>query len=115
MRFLPKDRIAEANIQAEAYHQLKLLNIPCYLEYKVDNCRFDMVLVSKDRFHILAIIEFKSHGEKRLKRNPGITKGKQYNKYMQYGLPLLHCTTMRGIPDLIKSCQEVYEKGYCID
>lgn len=108
MLFTPKSRIAEANIQAEVYHQLKLLNIPCYLEYKVDNCRFDIVLLSKDLKNIIAIIEIKSHSEKRVNSKKGILKtGKQYQKYNQYGLPLLYCTTMNTVPELIDSCKKL--------
>lgn len=56
-------RLSEVNIQAECYHRLRLLNIPCVLEYKATNsnernCRLDMIILKEDS--IIAIVEFKN-------------------------------------------------------
>ena len=89
MKFTPKKRISEANIQAEVYYRLKRLGINCYLEYKHEHCRFDMVIVNDD--DIIAIIEFKS----RIKKIGIInTQSRQYNRYLSYGLPIIYCTCM---------------------
>ena len=88
MRFT-YDRISEANIQAECYHRLRGIGIPCYLEYKVDNCRFDMVILNKSKDCIIGIVEFKSR--KSARSNEKIMKTKQYQKYAKYGLPLIYC------------------------
>ena len=98
MKFnLTSKRISEANIQAEVYHRLRLAGITCYLEYKYQNCRFDMVIVKGDE--IILIVEFKSRIKQIGKIN---TKGKQYQKYTAFGVPVLYCTHQSEIEDTMR-------------
>ena len=62
-------KLSEANIQAEIYHQLKLLEIPCILEYVINNSRFDIIVLDNKKENILLIIECK-----RISADKGIGK-----------------------------------------
>lgn len=62
----------------------KLLGIPCYLEYKYDNCRFDAVIFDDSSLEILILVEFKS----KIKNSKNL-KTKQLEKYRDHGLPVV--------------------------
>ena len=108
MLFIKRDRISEANIQAEIYHRLKVCGIPCYLEYKVDKCRFDIVILKEHEevTEIIAIVEVKS------KLGDNINKinynGRQFKKYSSYGLPLLYCTNMSCVYKTVGKILRIY-------
>ena len=104
MKFTRKrNRISEANIQAELYNRLRLLGIKCYLEYAHENFRFDMVILNKD--DIIGIVEIKSRT-----RNIGIVNKntRQYRKYHSYGLPVIYCTNMSEINKSIERIKALF-------
>lgn len=103
MKFnLTSQRISEANIQAEVYHRLRLAGIICYLEYKHQNCRFDMVIIKGDV--IVLIVEFKS----RIRHIGRInTKGKQYQKYTAFDVPVIYCTNKSEIDDTVRVIKRI--------
>jgi len=97
MKFKKPDRIAEANIQAEFYHQCKVRGIECYLEYKHEQSRFDAIITEEE--YIRFIVEFKSYKTNK----KGKTKTRQLDKYRQYGLPVFLITRMEQIDRVIAS------------
>lgn len=99
MKFKPNSRLSEANIQAEIYHQCKMYHIKCYLEYKHEHSRFDVVIVWKDE--IVCIIECKSYKTDK----SGKTNTKQHAKYSQYSLPVFLVTRLEQVPQLISDIQ----------
>jgi len=90
-------KLAEVNIQAECYHQLRLLGIKTCLEYKTrtadgQGCQFDMVVLKEleyNQYEIIAIVEFKNH--KKEYDFIEAMKTKQYYKYSSFGIPLIYC------------------------
>lgn len=85
-------RVAEATIQAEFYHLCRVNKIRCYLEYRYGRSRFDGVLYNEDK-SIYAIIEFKSrYNTFKLNKD-----GRQFNKYMQYDIPLIYVVNMKSV------------------
>jgi hypothetical protein len=104
MLFISK-KMTEANIQAECYHQLRLLGIKSCLEYKTHTkdgkeCRFDMVVLKEinDQYHIIAIVEFKNN---RKEYDYIISGHKQYAKYSSFDIPLIYCRRREGIPETV--------------
>lgn len=95
----PTVRIAEVNIQAECYHQLKLIGIECYLGYKYEHCIFDMVIPDSDS-NVMAIVEFKSRKEANKDK---VYMTKQLFKYAQYGIPVLYCNHLSQVPDTVST------------
>ena len=110
MKFIKPDRIAEANIQAEFYHQCKLNGIECYLEYKHEHSRFDAVIIQNDEIEF--IIEFKSYKtDKAAKLNT-----KQLDKYRKYGVQIFVITRMETVYLFVNQIQAILRnpnfKGY---
>jgi hypothetical protein len=97
MKFNPNNRLPEANIQAEFYHQCKLNNIKCYLHYKIDHSVFDAIIIKDNT--IIKIIEFKSYVTNR----DGKINTKQLKKYSQYGIPIVLITRLWQIQNVIDS------------
>ena len=113
MEFKVKYRVSDANIQAEVYHRLRNICIPCYLEYKYENSRFDMVILDKTMKNIIAIVEFKFYRYvSSLKRDYRITK--QYKKYSKYNLPLLYCRHKTEINRVINDIVRIYKNYHNI-
>jgi len=105
MKFIfDENKISEANIQAELYHELRLLNIPAYLQYRIDDCVFDMIILDKKKENIIAIVEVKSWS----KNGKPKINGKQYEKYIAYGLPLIYCGGFEYIPTTISAIINIY-------
>lgn len=102
--FVRPKRISEANIQAECYHRLRNLGINCYLEYKLQHCRLDMVIVVNENT-IACIVEFKSRT-----KDLTLRKGKQYTKYKALGFPLLYCHHMDEIDATITLIQHILKQ-----
>ena len=100
MKFTKPNRIAEANIQAEFYHQCQLNGIECYLEYKHEHSRFDAVIIMNEEIRF--IVEFKSYKTDK----KGKTNTKQLDKYRQYEIPLFLITRMNQIDEAIKFINE---------
>jgi Holliday junction resolvase-like predicted endonuclease len=102
---LKEDRPSEANIQAEIYHQCRLRDIPCYLEYKVKTenskgCRFDVVIHKNNM--IKAIIEVKSRKLKHsLKGKDRWISTKQCMRYSQFEVPVYYINRMEDVSALI--------------
>jgi DNA-binding MurR/RpiR family transcriptional regulator len=97
MKFENPERITEANIQAEFYHQCRLKGVECYLEYKHEQSRFDAIIIKNN--DVVLIVEFKSYKTDK----KGKTKTKQLDKYRQYGIPVLLITRMNQIEQVIAS------------
>jgi dephospho-CoA kinase len=98
------NRITEANIQAEIYRRLYIENIPCYLEYKHEHSKFDIVILNQSKTTIIAIIEIKS----KIKNINIISCKKQFDKYSRYGLPLIYCNNCSQINNTIESIKDIY-------
>lgn len=96
----PKHRVTEANITAELYHQFKLAGIECYLEYKLDHCFFDVVVLKENI--IKAAVEVKSYCQNR----PINTHTKQFAKYLQIGLPIFWITRLEQIPKVLEEIRQ---------
>jgi len=100
VKFAPR-RISSANVQAEFYRQCMNAGIKCHLEYRVDNCRFDAVIVHNDE--IVFIIEAKNY-----KPNPQRPRAvKQLEKYSQYGIPVILLKDFSSIEPAILKIREV--------
>jgi hypothetical protein len=99
MKLEIKHRIAEANIQAEFYHQCKLNKIPCYLEYKIERSRFDAVIYEEKSKEILCLLEIKSY---KYEYDDANIDTKQCKKYSKYRIPLIYIVRMSDIEEVIK-------------
>lgn len=100
--FKPKNSTTEANIQAELYHRLKILNINSYLEYTVDDCRFDIVVLDNKRENILLIIECKKEEIKQTN-----SKTDQLIKYRRYNIPIMVVSCDKEIDKATEIIQSV--------
>ena len=105
MDFIKPKRIPEANIQAEIYRFCRNNNIKVCLEYKVENCRLDIVIVKHER--IILIIETKSR-KKEYPKNKRY-KTKQINKYKKFEVPILVCASWYEIEQTCKEIKRMYE------
>lgn len=101
MKLIIKRRISEANIQAEFYCRCKENNLNCYLEYKIDNCRFDCVIYDENK-NIYAIVEIKSYTRD---KEPNWNT-KQMRKYRQFNLPIYLITKIDQIDNIISKLKE---------
>lgn len=100
MKIVWKNRLPEANIQAEFYMRCKLAGIPILLEYKVKGARFDAVILDNDT--ITHIIEFKSMTPSGIARRLASPKKlKQIEKYERFGLPVILVVNLDGIDEAI--------------
>jgi hypothetical protein len=107
MYFLPQR--AEANLQAEFYHQCKLRSIPVFLEYRsiwneMRGCRFDAVIHHRSR--IIAIVEIKAPTLYPQRRRRLWGKTKQAAKYRSFGLPvflLISESDFKGVFDFYQN------------
>ncbi len=101
MKYIKPKKLAEANVQAELYRQLKNNDIDCVLEYAVHvpllNCgmRIDVIIISKGE--IIAAIECKSRGADRTINR----RGRQYRKYQTLGVPFFYCMNIDEIPKIV--------------
>ena len=101
MKFIPPRRLPEANIQAEAYRQLRNNNIKCCLEYRIyipdfnSYIRADIAIIKDDE--VILLIECKSR-----KRNKSPNKdGRQYKKYKSLGIPILYCMDFKEAQNIL--------------
>ncbi len=95
--------LPEKNNQAEIYHQLRKLGIPCYLEVKYKNCRFDIVVARDDQ--PLCIIEVKRGKYERKLREKD---KKQIDRYSKFGVPVFFVNASRKIPKIISDIYQLY-------
>lgn len=97
------NRVSEVSVQGEFYHRCRLADIPCYLGYKYEHSVFDCVIYDKDTKQILCLVEIKSY------INPikEAHKGKQFNKYSQYKIPLFYILRLEDIDLTIRKIQEL--------
>ena len=108
-------RITEANIQAECYARLKAIGVLTYLEYKIEKCKFDMVVLypineNQKKFEIIAVVEFKS----KIKFINTVNQGKQYLKYKEVcdrnNIPLIYCQSWKGLRATVEKVRSIYLK-----
>ena len=107
-----RPRISEANIQGEFYHYCRVLDIPCYLEYKHENSRFDAVICDPQRDEILIIVEIKNMIRKHNNWNT-----KQLIKYKKFNLPLILIDRSSSIKEgVVKILNILYKNNneFCI-
>ena len=86
--------VSEACVQGEFYHQCRVRNIPCYLEYTYEDCRFDAVIYNKETKEIFSIVEFKSYYHK---YTPARTDTRQVDKYLKFNLPIMYVVRLSEI------------------
>lgn len=102
MKLIIKNRITEANIQAEFYYSCRMNGINCYLEYKINGCRFDAVIYNNEK-EILAIVEIKSYiTDREPKRNT-----KQIEKYSLHAIPIFMISRLNQIESVISEIKKV--------
>lgn len=99
MDFIRTGRITEANIVAEFYHQCRVAGITCYLEYVLDHCRLDAVIVQGEK--IVAIVEVKSYSADR----PINMDTKQFGKYLSFRVPIFWITRFSQIRRVVGEIQ----------
>lgn len=100
----PKRGTTEATLQAEIYHQLRKKNIKSFLEYRIDNCIADIVVLDNTE-NICCAIEVKRNREQEVKRT-----SRQYNKYKNLGIPFIYCTHESRIKDTVDLVQQYINK-----
>src|SRR5271169_7045453 len=71
---------AEANIQAEFYHQCKLIGLECRLEVTTPVGRLDAVILAPGLQRVLAIVE--------VKREAASFEQRQIERYKTLGVPV---------------------------
>lgn len=86
-------------VQCEVYRQLSNLGIEVLAEYKSYGSRFDLVVIKDGK--IVAIIETKKYAK------PGPNRGKQYEKYKSYGIPLIYTRGMEQVADTIQEVKKL--------
>jgi hypothetical protein len=94
---IPTTVTTEATIQAEIYRQLMDRGIRSVLEFRIDDCRFDIAVVNPDN-HLVAIIECKNY---RTEGKDFNTNTKQYGKYSKYGVPVIGCVRQDDIAGVV--------------
>lgn len=100
--FTPKYR-AEANLQADFYHQCRTVGLHPYLEYSYQHCRFDCVIV--DNGWIIAIVETKpspKHG-----RNRQTERQLETYNYFSENTPIFLLTSNADIHKIIAKIQRI--------
>lgn len=110
MLFKKQGRLSEATIQAEIYHQLKILGIVCYLEYpfniiykgKARIVRADLVVVKND--NIVCVCEVKNH----ILYNSPNKKTLQYHKYEILGIPFFYCMNVSQIGKCVSDIARIH-------
>ena len=100
MDFLP--RRAEANLQAELYHQCRLRNIPIFLEYcsrwnDYAGVRMDAVIHKDGKIRALCEIKKSPNPEKR--RRTWI-EGRQGRSYKSWNLPIFLILSEKDFPEI---------------
>ena len=109
MRYNNNIRKSEANIQAEIYHRLKLLNIESCLEYqfklvynnKEISVYADIVVIKNN--NIICICEVKNYN----KDIPN-TNGRQYKKYEMLNIPFVYCMNETHIDNVISIISKIH-------
>ena len=106
MEFRYKKRLAEANVTAEFYHQCRLRNIECYLEYVINRCVFDAVIVKNG--NIVCCVEVKNYVRSQFLN----TDTWQIFKYLKVGLPLFWVVNMSQVPIVLDEIEAfIKERG----
>ena len=82
-------RLPEANVQAEFYHQARLVGMVCVLEFMSPAGRLDLVVLNDEADRLLCIVECK-----RETRRSDFDQSAQVARYRQLGVPVL-CLMMR--------------------
>lgn len=108
MKFFEPKRLKEANLQAELYHRLKEIDIPCYLEYPFIDFtnnrrrRADAAIYKNGK--IVCLVEMKS---RRTPRAPN-WKGKQLQAYRTTGVYVISCDNF-NFEESLQKIVELYE------
>ena len=80
---MPKLPRNEANVQAEFYHQAKLIGLNCILEWTTPKGRLDIAILNSQETKVFAIIECKRSERPRWKSS------RQFARYSKLGVPVL--------------------------
>ncbi len=96
--YIKQRRIHSMNVQCELYRKAVMCGLKPIVEYKYENCRFDVVMVYNDQ--IFAIIEVKNYVRPYFV--PPVTK--QMDKYSQLGLPLFLCRSFQDVDYIVAEC-----------
>lgn len=100
-RFIKPKFALATTVQCEVYRQLTNLGIQVEAEYKALKCRFDLVVVKDGE--IVAIIETKKAYVK-----PGPPrKGRQFQKYASFGIPLIYTLGLEQVADTIEEVKKL--------
>lgn len=99
--------ISEANIQAEFYHQCRLLGVPCVLEFITPVGRHDACIFSPDFTHLRAIVECKNNRCGMF--NPA---SRQYQRYKSLGVPIYDLCSMDKALELAALIKTIYCDRY---
>lgn len=94
---IPTTVTTEAMVQAELYMQLKAAGIKPILEFRAPGSRFDCIVVDAEGY-LAAIIECKNYKRNDKEFN---TETKQYQKYSEFGAPVIGCPNMAAIPGVV--------------
>lgn len=105
-------RTSEFEIQAELFQDLKQLGYDIHGEVPTSwnrrtgtkGARFDLVIFRNKRAAVL--IEVKSHLAGR--SHKPTTQTKQYQRYSQYGLPVIYCTNLTQIEETIAKVECIF-------
>ena len=97
-----KARFSEANIQAEFYHECRLLGVNCLLELNTPVGRLDIAILNKDCSAIVAIVEVK-RGYFNLKSN-------QFERYRSLGVPVYGLGKLYAVNQLVKNIKDWHLK-----
>jgi hypothetical protein len=101
---IPTVRLPENNLTIKLAIELDKLGINFLADYKYERCRFDLVVYQGDT--LLVIIEVKSKTFRNINK---IKQGKQYYKYIQYGIPVIYCCHPTQIPTAVSEIKQVID------
>ena len=99
-------RIHSMNVQCELYRKAVMRGLKPVVEYKYENCRFDVVMTANDV--IFAIVEIKNYS--RANYVPKLTK--QMDKYTKIGLPVFLCRNFRDIDYIVTECAKLQKEYF---
>ena len=91
---------AEANLQAEFYHQCRLIDLQLALEVTTPAGRLDAAILTPDRLNLVAIVEVK---RSKLSFNEG--RSRQILNYKALGVPVYGLDTTTDPKRLARSIQ----------
>jgi hypothetical protein len=104
MKYIKRNRISEANIQAELYCKLLSNDIQCELEYKIKGIGvIDIIILDNPRKKILCFIECKSYKRPTTYHNDTT----QLRRYRTCDVPVLLIGRLEKIDDIVQQVKEI--------